>query len=1095
MTSAKASTLSVALALLAAAAVAQEIQSFESEAFANVKPAGCVGERVREHASDGEWALKVAFPGSAGDTWPGVFVELPNGAITKKHVLSFDVYNPHDEPVYLSYRIDTDDGQKVFGSQTLFANKPTLTQISFLDAANSLDLARVVRVFPYIRMPREDYVLYFDNFRLETYMAKFTRLAYLETAPLPEPSADEARLGGYVFRRGELAHVFSNSAPWPGERIESLAVFAAQGETEPLGLSVRTLRPVDCLELSIEPMASDHGALPETAIELGLIRHLDKKTSYSSKEYMADVPVYVEEGHVFEGLDAGVAQSFWIRFRVPADAVPGAYRGAAVLASSGGEMRIPLTLTVLPFQLPEVRHTFIGEYYRPTNYESDEEWKQGVTADLADMRDHGMTSLGLCAGLDTTRVKIDGDSVDLGLDGTTRFEHLMDTYVALGFPMPIVMLADSGQGAAAAVGAYGTPEFDRAYQAFWRAVQAVGKERGWPELIVQPVDEPGWKEQEAKDKNVHLLKLLKEIPGMRTEQDGPGDGYFIHDAGPVSDMWNYNGGIADFDAIREIRETHLVAFYNNDVESYRPEVDRFVCGFYQKAAGIDGVFNWEYRGGRGSLYDDMDGPSGDWVHNYPPSEESTGGPSVAWEAAREGVDDLRYVLLLEDWIQRAQANPEARDAVREAEAMLVALLESLDATPRVRGRACWSQSFSRAEVDARGGETDPEAKGFFGGYLKHPNGWTLDDYQEARWQIAEAIVGLMAACGEAVEIPKALADAPAFRLEGYSVLPSVAAKAATAGAGEPVALIPKLSAAPSLDGRLDDAAWAEAYRVERFVPHVVGGTVTAQAEAYVGWFGTDLYVAVRCEEPYTQNLVAACMEDGEPTWNDDCIEIFLDPGVSRAQFAQLVFNSKGVQWSQTVRGEAWKDRLPVRAAVGADEWTLEIAVPLSEVLKGSADFGLNLCRERKASQDPELSCWQQTGSQFGNPSVFAHVRLADAEGIEGITQYESPETSLIEIESADALVSANGRLAVEAAWVGLPDALEEATWRFALRGEAGEIGTETIGPPAPAHLRAVFTLADSAPGVCELVVTVTDKSGTPKSQAVHRVAVAPALPR
>ena len=72
--------LIVATVLLAALPVAaqQMVNSFEDEADlqrASI-PAAIAAERVQEHATDGEWALRPDIPGSEQDTWPGVLFPM-----------------------------------------------------------------------------------------------------------------------------------------------------------------------------------------------------------------------------------------------------------------------------------------------------------------------------------------------------------------------------------------------------------------------------------------------------------------------------------------------------------------------------------------------------------------------------------------------------------------------------------------------------------------------------------------------------------------------------------------------------------------------------------------------------------------------------------------------------------------------------------------------------------------------------------------------------------------------------------------------------------------------------------------------------------
>ncbi|MBN2309568.1 MAG: carbohydrate-binding family 9-like protein [Candidatus Hydrogenedentes bacterium] len=1092
--------LSLAL-FIGAAAVAEPIESFENESYPGVTLVQCQGGRVKAHAADGEWALEVRFPGSEKDTWPGLSVVASGRTFKDDEVLCFDVHNPQPEPVHLSYRVDDADGKNVFGGQVLPPDSTTRVEIWLSVLAANLDVARIARFFPYLRMPRKDCVLYFDNFQIEGRGERFERIAYYELAQAPEPTAAEAQLGCYVFRRSELGHVFPNSVLWPGERVEQLALFAAQGEVEPIALSIRALRELDEAAVSVGPLTAGDARLPAEAVELGRVRYLDKKTTYSSGDFIASMPTYVEPGASIEPLPAGAARTFWLRFRVPADAEFGVYASEVTLRTrwAGGEgtMRLPLRLRVLPFALPEAKGRLIGEYYRLVGVRPDEDWRERVTADLTDMRDHGMTSVGLCFGLDVSRVSIENGRVELGFDGTTRFEHFMDTYAALGFPEPVIMLSDSGQPAAAAVAEWGTPEYDTAYKAFWQTAQEACRARGWPELIVQPVDEPGWKDRDTQDRNVHLLKLLKEIPGMRTEQDGPGDAYFQNEAGPHSDVWNYNGAVPALDTIPAIREQHLVAFYNNDVESWRPEVDRYVAGFFQAAAGIDGVYNWEYRGGSGSLYNDMDAKHGDWVHNYLPSLDSAGGPSVAWEGAREGVDDLKYLMLLEQWLDTARSRSEAAGAVAKAVQGRAYLLESLAATPAVRGRAQWGARWAKKDAGdlAHAAGSDPDAAKFVAGTLKQPNGWTLNDYQRARWWAALCVLDLMNACGEKAAVSLDESAGPAsFTAIGHTTYPEARRAAAkqTAAASGAMNVVPHLAAAPELDARLDDAAWEGAFRIGGFVPNTGGDAVPVQTEAVLGWHGESLYVGVRCYEPSVKGLVANCQEDGEPAHMDDCVELFFDPKLSRMDFSQLVFSSKGVQWNQSVRGAPWQERVPVKAAVEEGEWRVEAAIPLSEVVVGGPEFGFNLCRERRAGGELELSCWKPTGGQFGTPSAFAAMRL-DTAG-HALPALESSDAGSLELRTADAFAYTHDILRFEVHWTGPAAALDTGRLRFCLLAEGNAVGEATLGSPVPARVCAAFRVSGLTPGFHETEVALLDAGGATVASVTKRCLVLPAPP-
>ncbi|MBC7288365.1 MAG: hypothetical protein H5T86_10035, partial [Armatimonadetes bacterium] len=131
--------------------------SFETEAdLQQLRPSGLkVFERVQQRATDGQWALRVVFPGSDRDTWPGFWLDLSQQKITQKSVLVFHVINATGSPRVLSWRVDDADGRREFGSSSVPAAKQALMQIWLGGLRYQLNLERLTGVYIYVRIPRE----------------------------------------------------------------------------------------------------------------------------------------------------------------------------------------------------------------------------------------------------------------------------------------------------------------------------------------------------------------------------------------------------------------------------------------------------------------------------------------------------------------------------------------------------------------------------------------------------------------------------------------------------------------------------------------------------------------------------------------------------------------------------------------------------------------------------------------------------------------------------------------------------------------------------------------------------------------------------
>lgn len=967
-------TMGCAAALSAGAMAGELISSFETEeSVAQFKPGQVVMERVQEHATEGKWSLRVQFAGSEKDTWPGISYLPANPNLLRDKVLAFDVFNPQEDRVSLSYRIDDGHGQKLFDGAGLAAQAHTTVEIWTSGLKNDLDLTNITKVYPYIRMPRRDYVLYFDNFRYAEASQRFKPMRYLEmAAPVQPIEADEAR--GYVlFHRHYLDLVFPTSLPRPEETEFDLRVFATPGEHEPVTVSVHALRDLGDVRVSVSGLKSPEGGLiPAEAVTVYPVRCLHKRLTYPSEYYVEDMPVLLERRESAE-VPAGESKRFWLDIRVPEDATPGIYEATVSVNAQGGQSsELPLALRVVPFTLSDPNGILWGEYY--TGPRMDREapaYKQVMLAELADMRDHGMTSVGLCFGPSLEAFEITDDGVEVAYDEAERYAWFMDAFVQLGFPAPIIQLADTPQSLLGGDYALNSDEFARLYQAAWMVMKAEAVRRGWPEVIVQPVDEPGWGDQAKKDRTVRLLKLLKEIPEMLTEQDGPADEFFEEIAGPYADVWNYNGGVGEPERVAQaIGDGHIVTCYNNDVECYRPEMGRYAAGFYLFASGTRGIYNWQYHGWKGDPYNDQDAQHGDFLHVYPETDDEVGGPATGWEGFREGTDDFKYCDLLAKAIVRAREAGK-REQAEAAAQVLADLVDSIDYKPRIRHTARWEEVTTEQDGVRR-----------ISGQMQVPNGWEFEDYDKARWQVVEQIIRLKRAIGEIAQAPDAAGEVGKGGNGGGPLLSGVrwqdldgVAEGPSLG-GRVQVSIPRLPAAPKLDGHLGDPAWRGAATTAPWMRSTGDGEAPVQTRALLGIFEERLYLGFECQEPTTEGVVARVTEDGGSVWTDDCVEMFFDGNLDQATFRQVVINSLGTVGTVSHGVGDWAPVVQRAARVGEGAWYAELSVPVAELGLTGTTFGLNLCRERRASGGLELSCWSPTGGGFSQPERFGLATMS-----------------------------------------------------------------------------------------------------------------------
>ena len=130
-------------------------------------------ERVREHASQGEWSLRVVTTATA--TWPGVRLLNGNQDWRGKTALAFDIWN--DGPAFtLSIRIDDDFPHQHHQDRFNAALQLTpgwnhltipLAEIESRPKNRRLNLAAIQRTILYVNEPEVEHTFFIDHMRLE----------------------------------------------------------------------------------------------------------------------------------------------------------------------------------------------------------------------------------------------------------------------------------------------------------------------------------------------------------------------------------------------------------------------------------------------------------------------------------------------------------------------------------------------------------------------------------------------------------------------------------------------------------------------------------------------------------------------------------------------------------------------------------------------------------------------------------------------------------------------------------------------------------------------------------------------------------------
>ncbi len=212
----------------------------------------------------------------------------------------------------------------------------------------------------------------------------------------------------------------------------------------------------------------------------------------------------------------------------------------------------------------------------------------------------------------------------------------------------------------------------------------------------------------------------------------------------------------------------------------------------------------------------------------------------------------------------------------------------------------------------------------------------------------------------------------------------------------PVARVPVVSAAPKLDGVLDDVYKNSATGLK--LKFLVGGDAdpTAATTVYVVSTTKELFVFYNCESPDMDVLLADVRDHDGSVWQDDSIEMFVDPTNQRQVdgYMHFAINALGTSYeAKGPKGDAdasWDPKMRVKTKVGKKAWTMELAIPFSELVKNAKKinrvWAVNFNRMAYLIEATEDIAWSPTGGTDSHvPSKFGCLWL-DAGNVDNTKQ-------------------------------------------------------------------------------------------------------------
>lgn len=203
--------------------------------------------------------------------------------------------------------------------------------------------------------------------------------------------------------------------------------------------------------------------------------------------------------------------------------------------------------------------------------------------------------------------------------------------------------------------------------------------------------------------------------------------------------------------------------------------------------------------------------------------------------------------------------------------------------------------------------------------------------------------------GAAAKLVKAVTCA------GLLALPGLAVQAASTDAPAKTFAIVRIaeSAAPSIDGKLDESVWQEAAQIEdlkQFQPNE-GAEPSQRSRFYIMYDADYLYIGAKLWDTNPDQVSANILRYGERLNSEDKIGVLLDTFNDKRNGYMFEVNPNGIRddalWIDTTTTQwEWEGIYTAEAARDAEGWTAEMAIPFKTLSfdPASDTWGINFVR-------------------------------------------------------------------------------------------------------------------------------------------------------
>jgi hypothetical protein len=239
---------------------------------------------------------------------------------------------------------------------------------------------------------------------------------------------------------------------------------------------------------------------------------------------------------------------------------------------------------------------------------------------------------------------------------------------------------------------------------------------------------------------------------------------------------------------------------------------------------------------------------------------------------------------------------------------------------------------------------------------------------------------------------------------------NLAAAVSAAPQGDPpLAQAFRITSAPAIDGRLDDAVWQRAAPISDFRQRdpQQGQPATERTVVHILYDESTLFVGAELLDGEPASIRASELRRDNELSSDDTFAVLLDTFHDHRNAFLFRVNARGTRFDAIVSNEShdvtsdWDEQWTAAAQVTEGGWTVEIAIPF-KILRFTTDraqtWGVNF--ERVIKRKNEETYWTNWDRNYNFTHVSQGGHLA---GLEGIRQADRVRIRPYVVASAERL--------------------------------------------------------------------------------------------